>query len=85
MTILATIHQPSADLFMMFDRVIVLSEGYTVYSGPPKMVKSYFEQFGLQMTRYSNPADKLSILAVEPKSILNDTVTIIDLHESCKK
>ena len=36
MSVLATIHQPSADLFMMFDRVIVLSEGYVIYSGPPQ-------------------------------------------------
>ena len=36
MTILATIHQPSAELFMLFDRVIILSEGYTIYSGPPQ-------------------------------------------------
>ena len=60
MTILATIHQPSADVFMLFDRVILLSEGYTVYSGPPSMVNYYFQQFGLKMGRYSNPADKLS-------------------------
>ena len=35
MTILATIHQPSADLLLNFDRVISLSEGYTIYNGPP--------------------------------------------------
>jgi ABC-type multidrug transport system ATPase subunit len=35
MTILATIHQPSAELFTIFDRCISLSEGYTIYSGPP--------------------------------------------------
>ena len=43
MAVLATIHQPSSDLFMMFDKVILLSEGYTVYCGPPSMVKAYFE------------------------------------------
>ena len=84
MTVLATIHQPSADLFMMFDRVIVLSEGYTVYSGPPSMVATYFEQFGLKMGRYSNPADKLSVIAAEPTSVLTNEATIIDLHNNCK-
>ena len=43
MSVLATIHQPSSELFMLFDRVILLSEGYTVYNGPPKDVKNYFE------------------------------------------
>ena len=70
---------------MMFDRVILLSEGYTIYSGPPSMVKTYFEQYGLKMSRFSNPADKLSQLASEPRSVLNDSVTIINLHDSCKK
>ena len=69
---------------MMFDRVIVLSEGYTVYSGPPSMVATYFEQFGLKMGRYSNPADKLSVIAAEPTSVLTSEATIIDLHNNCK-
>ena len=47
MSVLATIHQPSSDIFMMFDKVIILSEGYTIYTGPPTMVKPYFERFGL--------------------------------------
>ena len=46
MSVLATIHQPSSDLLMMFDRVILLSEGYTVYTGPPQLVAKYFNQFG---------------------------------------
>ena len=85
MTVLATIHQPSAEIFMMFDRVIVLSEGRTIYSGPPMQIRSYFEQFGLKITKYSNPADKISVIASEPKRLLNESVNIISLQESCKK
>ena len=48
---------------MCFDRVILLSEGYTVYNGPPMHIKEYFEEFGLKMGNFSNPADKLSIIA----------------------
>ena len=84
MTVLATIHQPSADIFVLFDRVIVLSEGHTIYTGPPEKVRSYFEQFGLKMGKYSNPADKVSIIAAEPKSVLNESIDIVTLHESCK-
>ncbi len=43
MAVLTTIKQPSSDLFIMFDKVILLSEGYTIYTGPPSMVKPYFE------------------------------------------
>ena len=76
MAILATIHQPSSELFMLFDRVIVLSEGHTIYNGPPQDVKSYFEAYGLKMNLYSNPADKLSIIASMPKKLLNEGITI---------
>jgi ABC-type multidrug transport system ATPase subunit len=35
MSILATIHQPNSDLLFTFDRVILMSEGYTIFNGPP--------------------------------------------------
>jgi len=43
MAVLATIHQPSSELFMMFDRVIIMSDGYNIYTGPPDKVKPYFD------------------------------------------
>ena len=80
MSVLATIHQPSAPLFFLFDRVIVLSEGYCIYNGTPQEVKNYFDSLGLKISRYSNPADKLSIIASEPRRVLNPTVTIKELE-----
>jgi ABC-type multidrug transport system ATPase subunit len=38
MSILATIHQPSSQLFFEFDRIILLSEGFTIFNGPPSEV-----------------------------------------------
>ena len=55
----------------------MLSEGYIIYNGPPKYVKDYFTKFGLQMGRFSNPADKLSNIAAEPNSMLGDEMTIL--------
>lgn len=86
MSVLATIHQPSSELFQLFDRVILLSEGHTVFNGPPSQVKPYFEQYGLKMQNYSNPADKLSIIASMPRKALNNDVTIEFLaKESVKR
>ena len=85
MAVLATIHQPSSQLFQLFDRVILLSEGRTIYNGPPIGVKPYFERFGLQMRAYSNPADKLSIIASQPRQILNDQMTVEQLANYCAK
>ena len=79
MTIIATIHQPSAPIFFLFDRVIVLSEGYCIYNGTPAGVKDYFSKLGLIMSRYSNPADKLSVIASEPRKLLNKNISIIEL------
>ena len=83
MTVMATIHQPAADIFFKFDRIIVLSEGFVIYNGPPKLVKDYFSGLGLQMSRFSNPADKLSNIAAEPKTVLGDQMTIIELNRLC--
>ncbi|KAE8657477.1 Detected protein of unknown function [Hibiscus syriacus] len=33
MTVITTIHQPSSGLYRIFDKVLVLSEGYTIYCG----------------------------------------------------
>jgi hypothetical protein len=46
--------------------------------------KEYFSDFGLTMSRYSNPADKLSIIAAEPRKVLKKTVTIQQLAEFSK-
>ena len=63
----------------------MLSEGYIIYNGPPKYVKDYFTNFGLQMGRFSNPADKMSNIAAEPKSVLGDQMTILELNRQCKE
>ena len=46
MTVLATIHQPSSEIFLTFDRVIVLSDGYTIYNGPTKTVRDFVAKMG---------------------------------------
>ena len=63
MAVLCTIHQPSAQILSRFDRIVLLSEGYTIFSGAPKEVTSYFQKFGLRMTKFCNPADKLIAIA----------------------
>ena len=59
----------------------MLSEGYCIYNGSPKNVLEYFSKFGLKTNHFFNPADKLSIIASEPKRILNQFITIKELAE----
>lgn len=54
----------------------MLSEGYTIYNGAPKDIKIYFEQFGLKMSKFSNPADKLTLIASVPQQILDPDIEI---------
>eukprot|EP01087_Luapelamoeba_hula_P000440 TRINITY_DN1032_c0_g1_i1.p1 TRINITY_DN1032_c0_g1~~TRINITY_DN1032_c0_g1_i1.p1 ORF type:complete len:776 (-),score=126.55 TRINITY_DN1032_c0_g1_i1:171-2498(-) len=62
-TIVTTIHQPSTDMFNMFDRVLVLSNGHIVYNGRPSEVISYFSKLNFKCPKYSNPAEFIMNLA----------------------
>ncbi|KAJ2888988.1 hypothetical protein FB639_000236 [Coemansia asiatica] len=52
-----TIHQPSARIFNIFDKVILLSQGRLVYFGPTSESISYFASIGYQCPVHENPAD----------------------------
>mmetsp|Transcript_31245 Transcript_31245/g.30891 ORF Transcript_31245/g.30891 Transcript_31245/m.30891 type:complete len:278 (+) Transcript_31245:235-1068(+) len=56
-TVLSTIHQPSTKVFNKFDRLILLSEGYTIYQGPAVKSRRYFSKLGYKCPRHVNPAD----------------------------
>ncbi|GLU04810.1 hypothetical protein SLE2022_219410 [Rubroshorea leprosula] len=63
-TVIATIHQPSSRLYRMFDKVVVLSEGYSIYSGRADRVMEYFGSMGyMPGFNFMNPADFLLDLA----------------------
>ncbi|RHY02045.1 hypothetical protein DYB37_007719 [Aphanomyces astaci] len=56
-TILATIHQPSSELFSLFDQLYLLSNGRTVYYGPAADSVAYFASIGYPCPNYMNPTD----------------------------
>ncbi len=70
---------------MMFDRVIFLSDGHTIYNGPPEQIAGYFKQFGLKQLSHTNPADKMSIIAANPRMLLRENITIYELAKACEK
>lgn len=70
---------------MMFDRIILLSEGYMIFNGPPETAYLHFRQFGFKMLKFSNPADKVSIIAAEPRKLLSPKTSIYDLADVCRK
>ena len=56
-TVLATIHQPSSDIFSLFDRLVFLSDGYCIYQGPANVSTLHFKKFGVECPRFANPSD----------------------------
>ena len=69
----------------MFDRIILLSDGFMIYSGTPKGCIEYFKKFGVIMSTYSNPADKLAQIAASCKTIISEDLEFFDLVDECNK
>ncbi|KAJ0081904.1 hypothetical protein Patl1_10821 [Pistacia atlantica] len=62
-TILMSIHQPSSSLFYMFNKVMLLSEGNSLYFGKGEEVMNYFASVGFVPSVAMNPSDFLLDLA----------------------
>ncbi|XP_071102630.1 protein white-like [Haliotis cracherodii] len=56
-TILCTIHQPSSEVFAMFDEVLLLAEGRTAFMGSSKDAFDFFSSRGHPCPQNYNPAD----------------------------
>lgn len=67
--VVAVIHQPRSSIFELFDKIMLLSEGKLIYSGPANEAINYFKHIGYACPLHFNPADYfLDILSIEMKS-----------------
>uniref|UniRef100_A0ACD5U6A6 Uncharacterized protein n=1 Tax=Avena sativa TaxID=4498 RepID=A0ACD5U6A6_AVESA len=56
-TVIASIHQPSSEVFELFDRLFLLSGGKTVYFGQASEACEFFAQAGFPCPPMRNPSD----------------------------
>ena len=59
MIIVASIHQPSTSTLLLFDNVLLLSQGKTVYYGPPGASNNYFTALGYPPPQMMSPAEHM--------------------------
>lgn len=80
--IICTIHQPRHDIFFLFDRILLLSQGQAVYSGPTEEAVGWFDRivpgaFSVHM----NPADYLiTVTAIDSRTPDAEVKTRAQLH-----
>jgi len=58
-TVVFTIHQPRSNIVALFDQLVLLAQGRTVYSGPFSSCQSYFDSIGYSCPPGFNIADYL--------------------------
>ncbi|KAI8900282.1 P-loop containing nucleoside triphosphate hydrolase protein [Globomyces pollinis-pini] len=55
--VMMTIHQPRTDILKLFDKVILLSQGQTVWYGTTEEAIQHFKQLGYELPDQTNPSD----------------------------
>lgn len=69
--IVFTIHQPRSDIFKLFDKLLLLAQGNTIYLGKACNAIAYFNDLNYKCPANYNPAEYF-IKILSKESILND-------------
>jgi len=81
-TMVCTIHQPSAELLKMFDKLLILGSGNTVYFGPTSEAPIYFESIGHPVPEFCNPGDHyLKVVQLGGKEKAEKDAVLGDIEE----
>ncbi|XP_063531228.1 protein white [Cydia strobilella] len=66
-TVVCTIHQPSSELYAMFDKLLIMADGRVAFLGSPDQATDFFKELGAACPANYNPADHfIQILAGVP-------------------
>lgn len=83
-TVIFTIHQPRSNIVALFDRLVLLAKGRTVYSGPFSQCQAYFDSIGYECPPGFNIADYLvdltmhagNVQSIDDGTVANDTASV---------
>ncbi|CAD8042834.1 unnamed protein product [Paramecium primaurelia] len=82
-TIVFTIHQPSSDIYLLFDRIMLLVQGKFIYQGPRSNLINYFKGIGFSCPDHSNPLDyMISIMHQESQINVDNYITYFKEYDN---
>ncbi|KHJ99432.1 hypothetical protein OESDEN_00575 [Oesophagostomum dentatum] len=78
MTIVFTIHQPSSQVFELFDSIYIMAEGRVAFCGSRSEAADFWNGIGRPLPRNFNPADHyISSVAIESDAQRRNTIAAI--------
>jgi len=88
LTVVCTIHQPSREVFLAFDNLLLLKKGgLCVYNGPIASLNDYLftADNKYAITKDVNPADHALVVFCGPLGVGTDWVELYNESSMCKK
>ncbi|XP_013887735.1 ATP-binding cassette sub-family G member 5 [Austrofundulus limnaeus] len=80
--VIVTIHQPRSELFRVFSRIAIMSQGELVFCGQPEEMVGFFSQCGYECPEYCNPFDTyVDFTSVDTRSSEREAATFSRMHE----
>ncbi|KAJ9160008.1 hypothetical protein P3X46_025449 [Hevea brasiliensis] len=80
--VIMSVHQPSYRILGLLDRLIFLSRGQTVYSGPPMHLPSFFAEFGHPIPENENRTEFALDLIRELEGSPGGTKSLVEFNKS---
>ncbi|XP_044754174.1 protein white-like isoform X2 [Coccinella septempunctata] len=85
-TVIASLHQPSSELFTLFDKIYLMTDGKLAFAGNTEEAKEFFTQLKMPCPPKFNPADHyiqmISIIPGKEEICKYSTARICDAFEN---
>ncbi|CAN6837507.1 unnamed protein product [Brassica oleracea] len=84
--VIMSIHQPSARILDLLDRLIILSRGKSMFNGPPASLPSFFSDFGHPIPERENITEfALDLVRELERESTEGTRELVDFNEGWQK